>query len=256
LRAASFPAGRVQPIQPAILMEGEEYLRNEAGRLRPDKFVTDAVPEVTRELVARGKALSEAAAPGDEAKKMAALTAYRESVASAIGSSHRELANRIEQLAEESALLWWVLAEYSDALQRPVSKLAPEAYALAAAAEAAQRTMNLPPPPSIGPLLARALQPCKASEKKLVLSDYVKATDPLWRAAHVKSVNVVDCRDLSPLCAALEKTEELGSATTGLKAVAKLCPGVKGDLPLTPAQAAQQFYNEILFLRALDAAAD
>lgn len=89
-----------------------------------------------------------------------------------------------------------------------------------------------------------------------MLSDYVKATDPLWRAIHVKSVNVADCRDLTPLCAALEKTEELGDAATALKAVAKLCPGVKGELPLMPVQAAQQFYNEILFLRALDTAAD
>jgi len=65
------------------------------------------------------------------------------------------------------------------------------------------------------------------------------------------SLIVSDCRDLSPLCAALEKTEELGSASTALKALVKLCPGVKGDLTLTPAQAAQQFYNELVFLRTL-----
>jgi len=253
LRAASFPAGRVKPIQPAILTEAEEYLRERAGRLRPNEFATDISAEVAETVTARLRALSDPAIGADEAKKTAALTAYRDAVPRAIASSHKELARRIEQLAEETALLWWVLGEYSDSLQQPVSKLDPESYALAAAAEAAQRTVRLPPSPSIGPLLRRVLQPCKSSEKKIELSDYLKATDSPWRASQLKSFNVADYRDLSPLCAAVEKTEELGSASAALKAVAKLCPGVKSDLPLAPAQAAQQFYNEIVFHRALSA---
>jgi hypothetical protein len=254
LRAASFPSGRVKAIQPAILMEAENYLRSQAGRNRPNDFGTDIAPDATKTLLARGKALVEAEAGADEAKKTTARTAHRDSIPSAIVNSHRGLAKRIEQLAEESALLWWVLAEHSDTLQKAVCKLEPDAYALVAAAEAAQRTMQLPPPPSIGPLLTRALQPCMANKEKLVLSDYIKATESVWRAGYVKSVNVADCRDLSPICAALEKMEELGNAATALKAVSKLCPGVKGDLPLMPSQAAEQFYNEILFHRALSVA--
>jgi len=253
LRAANFPDGRIKAIQPAILTVAEEYLRNEAGRLRPDEFAKDVSADVTEILTAQSKELSEAEAGGDEAKKGAARSAFSELVPRSIANSHRKLTERILQLAEESGLLWWVLSEYSDALQQPVRTLNPEAYAFAAGFEAAQRTMRLPPPPCIGPLLARALQPCKPTDKKLSLADYVKSTEPRWRAAHVKSVNVVDCRDLSPLCAALEKTEELGSAVTALKAMPKLCPGVKAELTLTAAQAAQQFYNELLFLRALEA---
>ena len=215
--------------------------------------MTDSAADVRKKLLAPGKALGEA---GDDAKKAAAITSYSESVAGAITDGDGALANRIEQLAEESALLWWVLAEYSDALQRPISELSPETYALAAAVEAAQRTIQLPPLPSIGSLLARALRLYKATNKKLVLADYVKATDPIWRADHVKSVIVADCRDLSPLCAAIEKTEELGSAATAITALPKFSPGVNGKLPLTPAEAAQQFYNEIVFLRALDAVAN
>lgn len=250
LRAASFPDRRLKPIQPAILTEAEEYLHNEAGRLRPDEFATDVAPEVLKTLLGQGKALVEAGATADEAKKAAALASYHQSIPSAIAASHRVLASRIQQLAEEGALLWWVLSEFSDALQRPTCKLSPEAYAFAVAAEAAQRTIQLPPPPSIGPLLARALQPCKRNDRRLALSDYVKAVDPAWRANFHKSINVSDCRDLSPLCTALERAEGLGRAAA-LKTLSKDCPGVKGEALLTPAQAAQQFYNEILFLRAL-----
>lgn len=214
LRAANFPAKRVQPIEPEILALGEKYLAEKANRLRPNNFDTDSV-----EL---GK----------------------------------ELTRRVEQLAEECALLWWVLVEYSDALNRPLNELASEEYAFTAAVEAAKRTVTLPPPPSIGPLLARALQSCKSAEKKLVLSDYIKATNSSWRAAHVKIESVADCVDLTPLSAVLEKVEELGSAASALKAVVKHCPGLKGELSLIPAQASQQFYNELLFLRSLGDIAD
>lgn len=254
VRAANFPAGRAQPIQPAMVTETEEYLRNEADRLRPDEFANNVVPEITKGLIARTKALDEATAAADAPKTAAALASYTKSVIDTIASSHRILAERVNQLAEESALLWWVLAEHSDTFNKSVNQLTPETYAFAAAAEAAQRTVQLPPPPSIGPLLARALQPCKAGKNKLALSDYVKTADPIWRAAHVKAVNVSDCRDLAPFCAALEKTEELGSAATALKTLSKFCPGLKGELPLMPAQAAQQFYNEIIFLLALNSA--
>ena len=251
LRAASFPGGRVQPIQPEILAEAEEYLRKEAGRLRPNEFKEVSGAAMVKKLAARGETLSAAEAAGDAAKTGIAKTAYRDSIRDSISSSYQELAHRILQLAEESALLWWVLGEHSDALKRPANELNSEAYALVAAAEAEERTMITPPPPSIGPLLARALRPCKVGNKTLVLADYFEAVDPIWRAAQVKSMNVVDCRDLSPLCATLEKTQELGSAATALTAISILCPGVKAELQLTPVQVAHQFYNEIAFLRSL-----
>jgi hypothetical protein len=253
VRASDFPAGRAQPIQPAMATETEVYLRQEANRLRPDEFTNDAVAEVTKVLTARTKSLNEAQAAGDAAQTTTALASYQKSVIETIASSHRILAERVKQIAEESALLWWVLAAHSDTFKQAVNQLTPETYALAAAAEAAQRTIHVPPPPSIGPLLARSLQPCKVGKKKPVLTDYIKGADSIWRTAHVKSVNVSDCRDLSPLCAALEKTEDLGTAATALKTLSKFYPTLKGELPLTPTQAAEQFYNELIFLRALDA---
>ncbi len=251
LRAASFPEGRVEPIQPEILVEAEEYLSNEADRLRPNEFKEVSGATVVKGLAARGESLSAAETAADAANTAAARTAYRDSIRDSISSSYQKLAHRILQLAEESALLWWVLGEHSDALRRPANELKSEAYALVAAAEAIQRTMITPPPPSIGPLLARALRPCKVGNKKLVLPDYFEAVDPVWRAAQAKSMNAMDCRDLSPLCAMLEKTQELGSAANALTALLILCPGIKAELQLTPVQVAQQFYDEMAFLRSL-----
>ena len=66
------------------------------------------------------------------------------------------LAGQVRRLAEETELLWWVLGEYSTSLKRPASELTAPAYALIAAAEAADRTQILPPPASIDALNPRA----------------------------------------------------------------------------------------------------
>jgi hypothetical protein len=254
MRAARFPEGRVKPIQPAILTEAEEYARSRSRKLRPDEFATDDAADLTNPLTRRAKAIEDAETGGDATKIATAEAGYRDAVARTFLSSHRAMAKRVEQLAEESALLWWVLGEYSDTLQEPLHNLPPAAYAFPAAAEAAARSVYLAPPPSIGALLARALRSCKPETKKLTLIDYVTTVNSAWRASQARSLIIADCRDLVPVSAVLEKTEELGNASTAVRTVAKICPGLKADLPLTPAQAASQFYNEILFVRALAAA--
>lgn len=250
VRAASFPADRAQPVIPAMVGESEQYILNEAGRCRPDDFAT-VDDQITKTLTARAKAVIEAQGTGDLEKQKTAESSFRNSVVSTIAGSHSKLGARLHQLAEESGLLWWVFNEYSEELQSPLSKLSPQAYALVAASEAAGRTHIIPPPPCIGPLLARALRNCKTAKKNPVLSDYVEAADPAWCASHVKELKLDDCYDLVPLSAAIKKTAELGDTTSALKAIPKLCPGVTTTIALLPPQAAQQFYNELVFLRAL-----
>lgn len=250
IRAASFPCDRAQPVQPAMVGEAEQYLLKEAGRLRLDDFATDGT-QLTKRLAARAKAVTDAQATGDPNKHNASNEAFRESVIETISEGHSRLGERLQQLAEELALLWWVFNEYSDELQAPLAELSPQAYALAAASEAAKRTHIMPPPPCIGPLLDRALRNCKAGKKNAVLADYVEAADSAWRTNQAKALKVNDCRDLVPLSTAIEKAEELGDPASALKAIPKLCPGVSTSSALSPIQAAQQFYNELAFLRAL-----
>ena len=252
IRAAGFPAVRVQPVEPAMIVEAEKYLLNEAHRLRPNEFANDTA-EVTKVLIARKKKMDEAA---DAAQKTTATDAYQQAVVDTIEASHTKLAQRVEQLAEETCLLWWVLNEFSDSIQEQVAELTPQIYALAAASEAVKRTQLVPPPPCIAPLLTRMLRNCKPGKEQPMLADYLEAARPSWRATQAKSLKIADCRDLVPLSTALEKTEELGDLTAAMKVLPKLCPGVSGELPLGFSQAAQQFYNELVFLRALENVTD
>lgn len=253
IRAADFPSGRIQPVQPAMIGETNDILERQARDLRPDDFRgTDGSP-LTRALVAKNKDVAEAEVSGDDDKKTNATKNYRKSVIDAIESSHELLAKRISRLAEESSLLWWLVVGYSDVLQKPISELTSDSYAFAGAAEAADRTNIVPPPPSIRPLFRKVFQGCKPSQKKSTLADYVKAANAKWRSAYLTSVNASDCFAVCPVTAALAKTEELGSPAQAFKVLRKISPGVKADIQLAPEEAAVQLYNEILFLRALRA---
>jgi hypothetical protein len=125
---------------------------------------------------------------------------------------------------------------------------------LIAAAEAADRTQILPPPPSADALLARVLKPCKSGPKKaLTLIDFWSAADAEWRAALLRKISFSDSRDFVPVITGLDKCGEFGEASSAAKVVPNLCPGVSIEHPVSPAEAAQQLYVELMFLKALDA---
>ncbi|WP_395751680.1 GTPase-associated system all-helical protein GASH [Prosthecobacter sp.] len=253
LCAANFPTGRVSPAQAGMVAEALSYLQNESARLRPNAFAS-SVETATKKIAQKEALLVEVEATEDPVKLKAVTSAYRKTISEAITFAHGELDKRVQQLAEETGLLWWVLSEYSESLNLPVCEIAPEAYALVAAAEAATRTFLMPPPPSIKPLLSRVLKLCKREKKNATLADYLGETDSAWRANQVKTTSIADCRDIVPIFTALEKTEEINEVSTVLKLLPKLCVGFNGDIQLTASAAAKQYYNEIVFIRALEQA--
>jgi hypothetical protein len=219
---------------------------------RPDNF-SNRIGGSERKIGAAYKAMREAEAAADEAARQSSTTAYHKAIGNAVADVEQELADRLVRLAEETGMLWWVLGERSDLLDRATPSISSRTYALVAAIEAAERTQILPPPASMDALLQRALKPCRsAGPKKLRLSDYVDEGGT-WRRDQLQRINAGDCAELVPITTALKKMEELADAAAVAKAVTRLCPGVKGDATLSPFEAARQFYNELVFLKALEA---
>ena len=249
VRVATTLGNRTQPIELAIVEEAEKYLIQESGKQRSNEF--NVSPDgLTSELEATFTRFKKTNATGDAPNQAAVEEEFFNSIVETVVQGHRTLSARQAQLAEETGLLWWVLNEYSDALGMPVSELSAQNYALVAASEAAKRTQMLPPPPSIGPLLIRALTSCRSSKKELTFADFISATDSGWRTAQAKAISAVDCGDIVPFCLAIQKSEELGDVSMALKALPKLS-GISGDLVLSPFQAALQYYQELIFLKAL-----
>jgi hypothetical protein len=239
LRAAAFPAERCKPAHTGIIEEALKYIEQEALTIRPTDFDSDHTSEIVEKLEAYGVSVTDA-----EQRKTA-----QEALADKLDDLYRQ---PLRRLTEEIGLLWWLLGGFSPTLKQETGSIDATAYALIAAAEAAERTQLLPPPPSIYAILRRALASCKGAKRgKTTFKDFVAEADSTWRKKFVEDYSVADCADLVPFATALTKTNEAGDADILTKVIPNTCPGVSSDMELAPWEAAQQFYNELIFLKAL-----
>jgi hypothetical protein len=251
LGSMSFQNRTTQPAQPEILSIAQSYLRAEGEKQRPIEC-SDSTPSAEKALNAKYKEVEEAETTGDEAEIQATRSAYNKSVIRTIQEKNTLLNGQIRRLAEESAILWWVLGEYSPLLQRRTAEIESSDYALVVAAEAADRTSILPPPRSIDALLARALAPCKKGTKKNpTLAHFLNKTKGDWRADYLQRLNYSECEEFVPFTIGLAKAREFNDASAAIKVLPQLCRGFDASLTLSPEQVANQFYIELCFTKSL-----
>jgi len=251
LRAARYNKRHIDPAQPEIIVVAENFLNTEAERKRPNSFDEDLrIPESSLDD------------PLDEADELnisdeesaARESEYKAEIKKVIGVAFRTLENQISRLAEESALLWWVMNEYSSFLDRLTAEISASEYAIVSAAEAAERTHLIPPPRSAHALLVRALKPCTQNGKTTsTLEQLLTATPSTWRSEYVKTLKLNQCGSLLPILTGLAKCDEFGSAAASVKVIPKLCPGVDVQIPISPSQASFETYCELMFIKALHA---
>ena len=246
LRVAQMAGRTVDPVQPEILAEADQYLRAETERLRPAEFgrgrLSDPGVTLSAHAVSAGAEENQLAAGGDDQ----AVNTLRD--------EHRYLTSETRRLAEETGMLWWILTEYSPSLDCPTSNLTPPEYALVAAAEAADRTQLVPPPLSASALVTRALRSCKKGPKKtLTIANFLAKTNPTWRDARLRQIGCIDFPYLVPVTTALARIQEIDNAAQAAHVAAKLCPGMVAEHPLSPSEIAYLFYCELMFFKALSA---
>jgi hypothetical protein len=246
LRVTQMAGRTIDPVQPEILAEAEKYLRAEAERLRPAEFGGG------RRLEPGATESAHAAAVSAEVNQLPA--GGHDQAVNTLSGEPPYLASEVRRLAEETGMLWWILTEYSASLDCPTSDLTATEYALAAAAEAADRTQIVPPPLSADALVTRALRPCKsAPDKTLTLADFLAATNPTWRDVRLTQIGHIDFPYLVPVTTALTKNQEIDDAAQAAQVAAKLCPGIVAEHPLSPSEIAHLFYCELMFFKALSA---
>jgi hypothetical protein len=247
LRAVTALERQYDVAQPAILGEAESYLSKEAEAQRPDSFGEEGKPpeEALASRLQKLSAATEEAAP-------AAQDAFFKEIIKTI-KRNREVSNsQILRLSEESALLWWLINEYSDRLKKNTAGLSTLEYALAAAVEASERTHVLPPSNSMNALISRALTPCRVEpDEPFSLDQLLGATDAEWRTPFVNGLSLVDSKGLLPIMTGLAKTDEFGNAASATQVLPNLCPGLNLAIRISAANAAKATYAEIMFLEAL-----
>jgi GTPase-associated system helical domain len=226
LLAAAFQPNRIQPVCKELMQRATEYTATESERLRP-------TPKVEGEY----RALTKAFNSNDWAANPDATTL--------LGNAVLELGETLGRISEENQFLWWLLGRRSSLLNRQRDKLAAKEYALVAAAEAAERVALLPPPASVESLIGEVLTQCSKGATSVVsLVDLITAANiDSMRTTTVAAV----ARDLCPL-ASLVETRVTGDPVDGAS-LEKL--SISAKLKVSPMDAANQYFRELMFLRAL-----
>lgn len=226
LHAATFPHGRIQPICKEVMLRAAEYLAKESERMRP-------APNVATHFKALNEAME---AEGWQSN---------ESATRLLGDAVNELGDTMGRISEENQFLWWLVGRRSSILNTRRDKLAPKNYALVAAAEAAERVTLLPPAASVESLLDEVLSQCGTDpDSHIPLVDILGTTNPDWvKIAETGSVT----KDLTPIASLLGIQREAGKVDA--QALKQLHLSTKGKS--SPAEAARQYFRELMFLRAL-----
>jgi hypothetical protein len=224
--AAAFPPDRINPVCKELAQRADEYLAVESERMRP-------TPNVESDYKSLKKATEdEAWADSPEATKL-------------VGNAILELGETMGRIAEENQYLWWLLGQRSSLLNTRREKLSSKEYALLAGAEAAERVALLPPPSSVESLIDEVLSQCaKATNTAVPLAGIIDA-------ANIGSLSALtvgaEVGELCPL-QGLVSVRRAGGKVDGAS-LEKL--SIPAKLKVSPTKAANQYFRELMFLRAL-----
>lgn len=227
LAAAGFHYDRSHPVCKGLAPRAAEYLASESERMRP-------TPKIESEY----RALRKATEAADWATNPVAPQL--------LGKAVLELGDTLGRIAEENQFLWWLLSRRSSLLSIRREKLAAKEYALVAAAEAAERVALLPPPPSVESLIGEVIAHCsEASNAAYPLADFISAAniDSLKAAAAGADVG-----ELCPISGLLDV--QRGGGKVDGASLAKF--GLQPELKVLATEAANQYFRELMFWRALE----
>jgi hypothetical protein len=243
--AANFPRGRIEPVCQDVMTRASEYLGAESERVRPSIYV-GPLAKTEKQLETQFAALKKAVddnAPGEIGK---ATEALGHGVLAAMKESHQQLGEVIGRLTEESQFLWWLVGRRSPALNAPRESRTPEAYALPVAEEAAARVALLPPPASVESLLDEALSQCRDGRRTSIpLADLIATADGDWVQ---RTATTSTAPELTPVAAMLAVRRTGGKPDANFLKQLRISSKTK----VTPAEAARQYFRELMFLRAME----
>lgn len=224
--AAAFQSDRIQPACKELAQRAGEYLAIRSEQMRP-------TPQVEGKYRALKKAVD------------AADWAANSTATQLLGNAVLELGETMGRISEENQFLWWLLGRRSSLLNKRRENLAPKEYSLAAAVEAAERVALLPPPASVESLIGEVLAHCsKPSNSPIPLVEFINAVNLDCVKATVAGAGA---HELCPLTSLLGVRRARGKVDGA--SFEKLA--IPAKLKVSPTEAANQYFRELMFLRAL-----
>ena len=162
-----------------------------------------------------------------------------------VAADNRTTRTALSVQKEETDILWWLLAGFSNDLKTPFSGLAPAVAALVAGKELADHVQHRPGPLSVQAILNRAIQEAGDPDQPVSLPDVLQMLPAPWKkalAAHVNDEALRYC----PLLAAISYTVNVDDAPTWATLFSKRFPHPP-ELEVAPRVLALHMYRERTF---------
>ncbi len=114
---------------------------------------------------------------------------------------------------EDSQLLWWMMAEWSETYRSPLRSLETSAACLALGWEAAGHVANYPGPYAMEGIIQKQLGACHGADSSIDLVALVKATDSGMKREIIHAcASIGPLMDLLPVCSAISRANNTESA--------------------------------------------
>lgn len=166
---------------------------------------------------------------------------------SAIENLNEQLGEKQEQVN----MLWWLLAEWSNDLNKPFSRISKGSAAILAGKELADLSMRTLGPPSVSAIIHRILELGKGGNTKAIsIPDSVNDCPRSWRDNTAKQYNLQSVGKLCPISIGIAKSLETNEPDNWTPVFEK-ASGLESSLKLKPLNLGFQFYRERLLLKLI-----
>ncbi len=161
----------------------------------------------------------------------------------------RKQAEALRVQREEANILWWLFAEYSRDLERPMKDLPLPAVCVVAAKELSDLTEVVPGPVAAIGVLDKTLRTAEPGlRESTTLQEAVNSATRDWRTAWASKAEAVRLDNLCPVILAIRKSLETDGPEDWLPAFAKTS-GIDVRGAIKPLELAFQAYEESLLAR-------
>lgn len=258
--------GLHSPIKvPELIDLAYSYLHRRSDKLRsstaatqfqvPKPKINEAITEIKRYLPAEGEAATQV--------NINYIVQYIPGILNDLNSSVAKLVEALNTLSvkttqalllqqEETDILWWLFAEYSNDRKSRMSEVGHPAASIITGKELSDLTSTLPGPVAAEAFIDKMLQTVTKNRKHKETSvhDAIIAAPNDWRQQWTKERNIAALDDLCTLHFAVQRSLETDDPDEWVPAFERRS-GVKANASLSPVKLAMQVYQESLLIKSL-----
>ncbi len=256
VRSASFNSRRFHHM-PELRSEADEYLRDEAWRVRALKHSTVRASPMEETIAKKFPPLDAAIDTGElpNIKEplgdvLASLNKAIGTLSTSAGDAVRRLGDALDAAREESNIFWWMFGAVSRDVETSFSDLPPTEAGFRAAKELSDLTATVPGPASAHGFLQWILKPSRRvgghkTSIRAAVNDLSEETREVWNNQYPSE----GLEDVTPVLVAIRISLLTDGPDEWLPVYMKSSI-TNPEENLTVLELAKQLYDEMLFVRA------